>query len=103
MFIDRGVAGLPPSAGGLCVMGFVINEFVRETRLERYTHGPPAEGSGVWTFVLSKSHQRSWWIVHTRPTREPWSVLFPNPTNAVGGLFIPRLQPCLAAGTFDVG
>jgi hypothetical protein len=39
----------------------------------------------------SKSHQRSWWIVHARPTRERVhgrvSIFSPNPTNTVGGSF----------------
>ncbi len=57
----------------------------------------------------AQSHQRSWWFVHTRPTRDdgqasripPTQLVdrsysaytgrwagFPNPTNAVGGSFI---------------
>ncbi len=42
-----------------------------------------------------KSHQRSWWIVHTRPTKrghKSAGPLLSNPTNAVGGLFILDLQ-----------
>jgi hypothetical protein len=38
-----------------------------------------------------ESHQRSWWIVHTRPTNISRRAL-PNPTNAVGGSFILALQ-----------
>src|SRR2546426_545515 len=38
-----------------------------------------------------KSHQRSWWIVHTQPTKNQRTPV-PNPTNAVGGLFILSLQ-----------
>jgi ligand-binding sensor domain-containing protein len=48
---------------------------------------------------LSESHQRSWWIVHTQPTREAGGPL--NPTNAVGGSFTPslnRLFPVRKAG-----
>ena len=41
---------------------------------------------------VPKSHQRSWWIVHTWPTSRPQDRSFPNPTNAVGGLFIFGLQ-----------
>jgi hypothetical protein len=37
------------------------------------------------------SHQRSWWIVHTRPTRDCGSLIR-NPTNAVGGSFILSLH-----------
>src|SRR2546426_734084 len=76
------------------------------------------------TYVLkcpNSSHQRSWWIVHTQPTetadrlgfpqipptqlvdcsystyRNSWQArLPPNPTNAVGGLFILNLQKQLA-------
>jgi putative transposase len=36
-----------------------------------------------------ESHQRSWWIVHTQPTRACNAGSFPNPTNAVGVSFIP--------------
>src|SRR6185503_609514 len=39
-----------------------------------------------------ESHQRSWWIVHTRPTTKGLDLLSPNPTNAVGGSFILGLQ-----------
>src|SRR2546426_9763447 len=39
----------------------------------------------------TKSHQRSWWIVHTQPTRTG-TRSFPNPTNAVGGSFILSLD-----------
>src|SRR6185369_11433017 len=39
----------------------------------------------------TKSHQRSWWIVHTQPTRTG-TRSFPNPTNAVGGSFILSLH-----------
>jgi hypothetical protein len=38
-----------------------------------------------------KSHQRSWWIVHTSPTQSAKRIPR-NPTNEVGGLFIPRLR-----------
>ncbi len=40
---------------------------------------------------LPESHQRSWWIVHTSPTR-PRERAFLNPTNAVGGSFILSLH-----------
>jgi hypothetical protein len=40
-----------------------------------------------------ESHQRSWWIVHIRPTQKRLPPLVPNPTNAVGGLFIFDLHP----------
>src|SRR2546427_219036 len=39
-----------------------------------------------------KSHQRSWWIVHTLPTKRPFHVPAQNPTNEVGGSFILSLQ-----------
>ena len=38
-----------------------------------------------------ESHQRSWWIVNTRPTSATPRLL-PNPTNEVGGLFIHNLH-----------
>ena len=41
--------------------------------------------------VSSESHQRRWWIVHTQPTFG-WRARVPNPTNAVGGSFIPSLH-----------
>jgi hypothetical protein len=41
--------------------------------------------------IQLKSHQRSWWFVHTQPTQRTLNRV-PNPTNAVGGLFIPGLQ-----------
>src|SRR6185436_10926194 len=39
-----------------------------------------------------KSHQRSWWIVHTQPTSRLRPGQVWNPTNAAGGLFILNLQ-----------
>src|SRR5258707_319093 len=43
--------------------------------------------------LFPESHQRSWWIVHTQPTRTgAASPVFPNPTNAVGGSFILSLH-----------
>src|SRR5207247_396120 len=39
-----------------------------------------------------QSHQRSWWIVHTQPTKSVGRTSVPNPTNAVGGSFILNLQ-----------
>src|SRR2546427_3384947 len=39
-----------------------------------------------------KSHQRSWWIVHTQPTKRPLHARPKNPTNEVGGSFILCLQ-----------
>jgi hypothetical protein len=55
--------------------------------------------SGCCAFSLTnagraapESHQRSWWFVHTQPTKETAAPLVPNPTNAVGGSFIPSLQ-----------
>src|SRR6266436_8283963 len=70
--------------------------------------------------LAPESHQRSWWIVHTQPTycisrarsRIPPTQLvdcsysayilhqprsLPNPTNAVGGLFILSLHTASAA------
>src|SRR5437773_1231497 len=67
---------------------------------------------------LRKSHQRSWWIVHTQPQKKPkhappqipptqlvdrsysaykeaYAPASPNPTNAVGGSFILGLQRSL--------
>ena len=38
--------------------------------------------------VVPEYHQRSWWIVHTQPTRRAAEDLFLNPTNAVGGSFM---------------
>src|SRR5437867_1101712 len=80
------------------------------------------------TRIKVQSHQRSWWIVHTRPTTglrhafsgipptqlvdcsysayaETCGSVFWNPTNAVGGLFILGLrahrQPVLGLGMND--
>src|SRR6185295_2576132 len=78
-------------------------------------HATPASGS-------PKSHQRSWWIVHTQPTRDaslgvsripPTQLVdrsysaytrrqtrgLPNPTNAVGGSFILSLHATPASGS----
>src|SRR6266550_8740891 len=74
---------------------------------KRLSHAPP------------KSHQRSWWIVHTLPTKKAVAcssqipptklvdrsysaykkgcrMLVPNPTNEVGGSFILCLQKRLS-------
>src|SRR6185503_19316658 len=51
---------------------------------------------------LTESHQRSWWIVHTQPTRRAASRLFPNPTNAVGGLFILSLADTQPAASYRI-
>ena len=48
--------------------------------------------------AFSKSHQRSWWTVHTQPTQRSGG-LFQNPTNAVGGLFILSLPKEAAPGS----
>ena len=40
----------------------------------------------------SKSHQRSWWMFHTQPTKGRLRPVSRNSTNAVGGLFILSLQ-----------
>src|SRR5215471_3642001 len=42
-----------------------------------------------------KSHQRSWWIVHTQPTKDD-ARASGNPTNAVGGSFILSLLEVIA-------
>src|SRR5205809_8063961 len=34
--------------------------------------------SRVWTFSHPKSHQRSWWIVHTQPTETAPRLGFPK-------------------------
>ena len=49
---------------------------------------------GLWSFdfFFPESHQRSWWIVHTQPTKRAGHTPLPNPTNAVGGSFISGLQ-----------
>src|SRR2546425_139284 len=50
-----------------------------------------SEVSGVCIFS-PESHQRSWWIVHTQPTKRAGHTPVPNPTNEVGGSFILCLQ-----------
>src|SRR5881396_4377506 len=47
-----------------------------------------------WSLDLfsPESHQRSWWIVHTQPTKRAGHTPVPNPTNAVSGSFISGLQ-----------
>ena len=53
----------------------------------RPKHGTPDGGRCSLAIFSTKSHQRSWWIVHSQPTRTG-TRSFPNPTNAVGGSFI---------------
>src|SRR6185436_16734626 len=51
---------------------------------------------------LPESHQRSWWIVHTQPGRHATSRLLPNPTNAVGELFILSLGDAQPAASSQI-
>ena len=43
----------------------------------------------------SKSHQRSWWIVHTQPTQTGTARRLRIPPTQVGGSFIPSLKRSL--------
>src|SRR5437773_1789242 len=44
------------------------------------------------TVLLRESHQRSWWNRSYSTYRQTPRPFFPNPTNAVGGLFIVSLM-----------
>src|SRR5205814_2067635 len=52
-------------------------------------HTQPTKGLGA---PGPKSHQRSWWIVHTQPTKGLGALRSQIPPTAVGGSFIPGLQ-----------
>src|SRR4030095_8076652 len=63
------------------------------TQLVDYSYSAyGARPNGTRRHPVPKSHQRSWWIIHTQPTGRGLTAHvvtpFPNPTNAVGGLFI---------------
>src|SRR2546427_219038 len=55
-----------------------------------------------WAQPGFKSHQRSWWIVHTLPTKRAGRSPVLDPTNAVGGSFILCLQKGLGAARFQI-